>query len=201
MLGVHWVWSTYGTWLPGDARGHWSPLFDLYGRIVDRGGKLNMPDEVSVRRALTLCKEPPKVLDQAEQRIVARAIGKLIRPLGDVDAEDGRPVAWAAAVEATHVHLLTSVPRETFASFVGRLKGTSSSAVLAEFPGRERTWASGYWKVYLDDMIGIEAVGEYIDAHNERKGLAAKPYEWISPVSPPLAAGVLLKTRRKRANG
>jgi Transposase IS200 like len=180
MLGVHWVWSTYGTWLPGDARGHWSPLFDLYGRIIERGGKLNMPDAVSVRQALKLAKEPPKILDGAEQRIVADAIGKLIRPPGAADPDDVRPVAWAAAVEPTHVHLLTAVPREKFGSFVGRLKGTSSSAVLAEFPGRSRTWAGGYWKVYLFDTIGIEAVMEYIDAHNERKGLPAKPYEWIS---------------------
>jgi hypothetical protein len=66
-------------------------------------------------------------------------------------------------------------------AFVGRLKGTSSSAVLAAFSRRAQTWASGYWKVYLFDVIGIEAVMEYIDAHNERKGLAAKPYDWISP--------------------
>jgi hypothetical protein len=147
-----------------------------------------MPDPGSERRALKLIKETPKLLDETEQRIVADAIGKLIRPPGDADIEDGRPVAWAAAVEPTHVHLLTGVPRDKFGTFVGRLKGTSSSAVLDEFPGRNRTWASGYWKVYLDDMIGIEAVGEYIDAHNERKGIPAKPYEWIS-VSPPFTAG------------
>jgi hypothetical protein len=158
LLGVHWAWSTYGTWLPGDERGHWSPLFDLYRRISERGGKLNVPDAMSVRRALQLCKESPRLLDDVEQRIVADVIGKLIRPPADVD-DDGRPVAWAA-VETTHVHLLTSVPREDFASFVGRLKGTSSSAVLSELPGRERTWGSGYWKVYLFDRIGIEAVGE-----------------------------------------
>ena len=143
ILGVHWVWSTYGSWLPGDARGHWSPLFDVYGRIVERGGKLNMPDSVSVREAFDLGKEPPKVLNVAEQRIVECAISKLIRPPGAPDPNDTRPVVWAAAVEPTHVHLLTSVPREKFGAFVGRLKGTSSSAVLAEFPGRTRTWASG----------------------------------------------------------
>ena len=91
-------------------------------------------------------------------------------------------MAWAAAIEPTHVHLLTAVPREKFGAFVGRLKGTSSSAVLAEFPGRTRTWAGGYWKVYLFDTIGIEAVMEYIDAHNERKRLPSKPYDWISPL-------------------
>ena len=72
------------------------------------------------------------------------------------------------------------MPRAKFGAFVGRLTGMSSSDVLAAFPGRARTWGSGYWKVYLFDMIGVEAVMQYIDAHNERKGLAAKPYDWIS---------------------
>ena len=42
--GIHLIWTTHGTWLPGDRRGHWSPLFNLYGNIRERGGKLNLPD-------------------------------------------------------------------------------------------------------------------------------------------------------------
>lgn len=38
-IGIHLVWTSYGTWLPGDDRGHWSPLFDFYGHLVERGGK------------------------------------------------------------------------------------------------------------------------------------------------------------------
>lgn len=181
MIAVHWIWSTYGTWLPGDERGHWSPLFDLYGRVVERGGKLNMPDPVSMAHALSLAKEPPKILDAAEQRTVADVIGKLVRPPGTGESGDQRPAAWAAAVEQNHVHLLTAVPAELFGAFVGRLKGMSSSAVLAGRAARARTWSSGYWKVYLFDLLAVEMVMRYIDVHNERKGMAAKPYGWISP--------------------
>jgi hypothetical protein len=181
MLAVHWIWSTYGTWLPGDARGHWSPLFDLYGHIIERGGKLNLPDPISTQVAMALAKESPRVLDDPEQQIVADVIGTRVMPPNCTGPGEPRPACWAAAVEQTHVHLLTAVPDENFGAFIGRLKGTTSAAVIAAVPGRKRTWSSGYWKVYLFDVIAVEAVMRYIEAHNERKGMAGRPYEWISP--------------------
>jgi hypothetical protein len=60
--GVHLIWTTYGTWLPGDERGHWSPLFTLYGRVRESGGKLNPPDSTTKARVVSTMSEPPKWL-------------------------------------------------------------------------------------------------------------------------------------------
>jgi hypothetical protein len=173
--GIHLVWTTYGTWLPGDDRGHWSALFDLYGHIRNRGGQLNLPDPVTRDRAVELMTEPPRWLDDEEMAIVAE---ELSRHVGTASG----PLAWAAAIESNHVHLLVGPVGEPLERFVGRIKGRTSSAVgaLPRNAGRERVWTSGYWRVFLFDDIGVFAVKEYIDAHNLRRGLPAEPYSWIT---------------------
>ena len=52
-VAIHLISTTYGTWLPGDPNkpGHWSAMFDMYGRMTESGGKLNMPDETTFDRA------------------------------------------------------------------------------------------------------------------------------------------------------
>src|SRR5438046_7801362 len=93
---IHVIWTTYMTWPPGDPRGHWSALFDLYGRLLDGGHKLNLPDKETHRRSLELAKEPERVLTSLDQKIVADTIGILLR--GDFE---GRIPVYAGAIERT----------------------------------------------------------------------------------------------------
>jgi len=80
--GIHIVWTTYGTWLPGDPAKpvHWSPLFDVYGRLRRAGHRLNLPDADTHRHARSLMKEPAKVLEDDEPSIVAEVMGRYKRP-------------------------------------------------------------------------------------------------------------------------
>jgi hypothetical protein len=171
--GIHLIWTTYGTWLPGDDRGHWSSLFDLYGAIRERGGKLNTPDAVTRARAQAMMSEPPKRLDGDEVAVVA----------GELPLHLGTSPAWAAAIEPNHVHLLVGSVWEDLDRYVGRLKGRTSSEVgaLPRNADRRRVWTSGFWKVFLFDELAVAAVKQYIDAHNPRRGLPAEPYPWITP--------------------
>src|SRR5688572_13990414 len=81
------TWTTYGTWLPGDARG-WVP---------DGGGDIRPPDperEVAARRRMT---EPPVKLSQDQRRIVCETI-----------AEHCRVRSWclhAVNARTNHVHV------------------------------------------------------------------------------------------------
>ncbi len=183
-VGIHLIWTCKGTWLPGDERGHWSPLFDMYGRLRAGGHQLQIPDQVTHQRAIELSKESPKTLANDEVDIVASAFAKCLAP--NVDAQ-GRslPVAHACAIEPTHVHLLVGAVREDIDRFAGRLKGTSCSAVLKHPDnwGRTSTWTTGYWKVFLFDVEAMHAVAGYIAAHNERRGLPAAPYECLQPLA------------------
>ena len=183
-LAIHVVWTTYGTWLPGNVRGHWSPLYDIYGNIRESGGKLNVPDQITRRRAAELMKESPLVLGQEEISIVADELGRHF--VTDVAAiAPGKPgaICYAAGIEPKHAHLLLGPIEEDISKCVGRLKGTSSSAVLkcSAYQDRQRVWTQGYWKVFLFDKLAVASVKKYIDAHNLRRGLKAEPYSWISP--------------------
>ena len=172
-LAIHFIWTTYGTWLPGDERGHWSPLYDLYGKIQAAGNRLNLPDEWTREVARERMVESEKVLSADETTLLAPLIG---RTAGFR--------AHAAAIEPTHVHLLTGPLRENVARVAGRLKGSTSSALLKHSlnTGRRRIWTTGYWKVFLYDMDAVLCVKNYIEEHNERRGLPRAPWDWIHPI-------------------
>lgn len=196
-VGIHLIWTTYGTWLPGDPSkpGHWSPLFDVYGRLKRSGHRLNVPDPVTYAHARSLMNEPAKTLSDDERRMVANVIGVYLAPaLAGANCEaPGKPGAkwgekreivraYACAIEPTHVHLLVGPVREDIGRFVGRLKGAASSALLT-LPcnrGRTRIWTAGYWKVFLFDHEAFHAVRTYVERHNIRSGRPVSPYEWLS---------------------
>ncbi len=124
-IRIHLIWTTYGTWLPGDPDkpGHWSAMFDACGHVIRAGGRLNEPDATSLHHAQQQMKEPPKTLSFQEQRVVAQTIGELV-------ATETMQV-FACAIESTHVHLLIgSNHNETLGRLVGRHKGRSSSALV-----------------------------------------------------------------------
>lgn len=184
-VGIHLIWTTYGSWLPGDSRGHWSPLFDFYGNLIERGGQLNRADLNTQERALERMKEEAKILTPEETAVVADTLGTLVHRPDESSATIHLPWVYAAAIEPNHVHLLLGPLQEPIGTVAGRFKGKTSSDVL-KLPrneGRERTWTAKYWKVFLFDSLALEAVKNYIEEHNVRRGLARAPFPWISPIT------------------
>ena len=175
---IHVVWTTYGTWLPGDARGHWSPLLDFYGRLKRAGHQLNLADSETHRHARSIMKEPAKRLSGDDSEVVAGEIGRQLSP--------GMPGAmWnihAATIEPTHVHLLFGRLRDDIGTVVGRLKSRTSSVLLKQTAnaGRSRIWTAGYWKVFIFDQFAIPIVIQYIQEHNLRRRQPAAPFDWIT---------------------
>jgi hypothetical protein len=186
-VGTHLIWTTYGTWLPGDDRGHWSPLFDMYGHLLERGHKLNLPDPVTRQRTMAAMKEAPKFLSLQETEVVADVIGKIIgdMPVGRFVPQGKGAIcrAYALAIEPTHVHLLIGPLAENLHKTVGRLKGVSSSLILGlpHNVTRQRTWTADFWRVFLYDSEGLHAVYHYIIEHNLRTGRPAHPWAFIRP--------------------
>lgn len=182
VLATHLIWTTYGTWLPGDDRGHWSPLFDMYGHLLRKGHRLNMPDEVTRGRAIGMMKEPPKILNAQEMAITAEVIGKVINGIPVGRFTPGKPgalcAAYALAIEHTHVHLLIGPLSESLSATVGRFKGVSSSLIVSrpENGTRQRTWTADFWKVFLFDAEGVATVCKYVIDHNVRAGRPAHPW-------------------------
>ena len=185
---IHIISTTYRTWPPGDDRGHWSPLFDFYGHLKEKGHHLRLPDPDTRHYADQFADEPEMVLSPNAVRTVAQTFGSLLTAPYSPPLVAGKhalkpPVAYAAAIERTHFHLLIGILKEDLGTFVGRLKGTAASAVCAlpEYKGRKHVWTAHYWEVFLCDEPAIDAVQLYIQDHNLRRGLAASPYPWIHP--------------------
>jgi hypothetical protein len=177
-VAIHAIWTTYMTWPPGDPRGHWSPLFDFYGKLIAQGRQLNLPDSVTAKYAESLAKEPQRILASHDQQIVADTIGGVLR----VDLE-GRIAAYAGAIERAHTHLLLGEVHLPINDVIGRIKSRTSSAVIKHGtePRRTRTWTSGYWKVSVFDITAVPDIQRYIEHHNTERGLAAAPHHWITP--------------------
>lgn len=165
-------------------------MFNLYGRLRAAGHRLNLPDAVTLEAARSRMKELPKVLSEEEQGIVGEVLGPQFAPRSaSTPAKAGAMCegvrAMACAVERTHVHLLTGPVRENVGRFVGRLKGTTSSA-LVKHPdnwGRSRIWTAGYWKVFLFDDDALPIVAAYIESHNAGRGFPASPFDWLTPIT------------------
>jgi len=191
-VAIHLIWTTYMTWPPGDARGHWSPLFDFYGHLIASGHHLNLPDPTTMHHSHSVAKEPVKLLNHAERQLIGDVLGDHLVPSAHPGQGRGYvktplpfspPRCLAAAIEANHVHLLIGPCEENIDRFAGRLKGRTSSE-LKKLPvntQRQKIWTEGYWKVFLFDEEAVRAVRRYIEAHNERSNPAPSPYEWIVP--------------------
>jgi hypothetical protein len=184
---IHVVWITYLTWLPGDARGHWSPLMDFYGRLIHAGHQLNIADDGTLATARHLAKGPAISLRESEVAVVADTIAEVLRGGLTVGAVGGLPAAaWtahAAAIETQHVHLLLAANREPIRLFVGRAKGKSSSRInAANGTSGQPIGTAGFWRGFLFDWAAVKAARDYVVNHNLRRGLPAYPFDWITPL-------------------
>ena len=188
-IAMHVVWTTYMSWPPGDPRGHWSPLLDFYGRLIKRGHRLNVADDITRRAAVAIAKGAARHLAPADTLLAADTIGQVIRGGPEVGTAGGKPAAqwtvYAGAMEREHLHLLLAANLEDVSLLVGRIKGKSSRAINAANQRRGDTlWAAGFWCAFLFDWDAVRAARDYIVNHNTRRNIPANPFPWITP--PPI---------------
>ena len=126
-------------------------------------------------------------LDAVERQSVAAAFGEALR--------EHRQRAFAATVQATHVHVVLAPLREDIRKVIARLKRrstmalrTDSSAILAgaSATGQDgRTiWTAGRFYEFVFDERHLANLIEYVRDHNRRSGLLADPFDWIEPLYP-----------------
>ncbi len=183
---IHVVWTTYMSWLPGDRRGHWSPLLDFYGRLIRQGHRLNIADEITRHAAANIACGTARYLTPADILLTADTIGNIIPGGPEVGMADGTPAArwtiYAAAIESEHLHLLLAANTEDVSKLVGRIKGKSSRAINAANQRiGETLWTSGFWRVFLIDWETLRAARSYIVNHNIRRNIPVDPFPWITP--------------------
>jgi REP element-mobilizing transposase RayT len=158
----HWLltWTTYGTWLPGDARGFVSAVGDGPGPEVrhDVPGTPYDTDDARVRqRALGLLVGQPVWLTAEQARVVA-----------DQFQETARFRRWllvACAVMANHVHLVVGVAADPDpAKLIHDFKSYATRALKAagHMPRGGRWWTESGSRRKLPDERAVCAAVEYV---------------------------------------
>jgi REP element-mobilizing transposase RayT len=164
-LGIHWIATTYGTWLHGDPRGSW------------KDGKLVGPDpflEEAIRSRMTT---DAVVLSDVEMVLTATIFGQVV--------SERNWTVYAATVHSTHVHIVFAPLADPIKTVIAALKYRSAAAVLKlrrtmlRDAGRS-LWTEGRFPVFIEDEDHLFNAIEYVRRHNRRVGREDDPYPWIA---------------------
>jgi len=157
-FALHTTWTCYGTWMPGDERGHVSNvLVPLQGYDPKRnvpGSEVALGDANTKDRASALQKYPTVWLTANQAVCVAETL--------TVAAKKRNWHISIAAVMANHVHVVTFGCPPDGASVRRVWKGTTQAA-LSKLVGQSRSWwTDGGSDRYKNDEKAIESAIEYV---------------------------------------
>jgi len=157
ILATMFTITTYGTWLRGDVRG-W----------VD-DGIVFPPDAVLEARDQVRLNEQPFYFGQSDRVAVGEAIGRAL-----IDRMNVRVLALC--VQSWHSHFVISDTDRDLADVVKCAK----DAARWKLRNDRRIWGTGYDKRFCFDEQSARARIAYVEKHNVRDGLAARPWDFIS---------------------
>jgi len=93
---------------------------------------------------------------------------------------------YAAAIQATHTHVVLGPLIDPIATVVARFKRPSAAAVLGARRCRgvetpKSLWTRSRFVRFLFDEDHVRHAVQYVREHNQRAGLPADPYRWVTP--------------------
>lgn len=149
------TWTTYGTWLPGDARG-WVNRHHKNSQAVSK------PCLALELHARDLMADSPVVLDPFMRQIADAAMRQACVELG-----------WtvhALEVRSNHVHAVITATDSSPGKVMGILKVRGSLALKALPPGAERNrwWTRDGSKRLLTSPAAVQGAIEYVRNQDQR---------------------------------
>ena len=169
-IGYHIVISGYGLWLPGDQRGSWSPAWDKQIGLVEPH-TLHPGDPVRLRMSEERMKHPLV-------RLTAEMVGLIVETLADCTEKSDWSIV-AAPVEVTHSHLLVTYTERNIENTIKWVKDQATKAIHRRTSHRGPVWCKGKWRSFIFDLDVWGHTIEYIEEHNERRGVGPRPYSFI----------------------
>jgi len=143
------TWTTYGTWLPGDARG-W----------VDKPGRIREPDLLAEEFARRRMTEEALVLDTDERAIVETTIRR--------HCEIRHWYLHAVSCRTNHVHTVVTarvdpeIVMDQFKAWCTRRLKERRASVMPDAPTRNNWWTQRGSKRYLNDENGLAGAIGYV---------------------------------------
>jgi hypothetical protein len=163
------TFTTYGTWLRGDARG-W---------IDD--GKLMSPDPVLETADWQRMKYPAYYFPCQRLHDIGTFLGEgLIQELNQR--------VYALMVQSWHIHVVVGNTRVHYADIAKCAKDKVRYGLRIGRP----IWGADYDKRFCFDERALMNRIRYVERHNERDGLPARPWSFImnSPISHSISPAV-----------
>jgi len=167
--GFAWLitWTTYGTWLPGDPRGHVSPVLQANATYLKRrntpGVEWAAADERTRKRSRALQRFETVCLDDDEACAAAKSIA---------DAAASRKwLVLRGAVMPTHVHVVLRGAGADGSAISRALKGVSQAGLSDHRGASRRWWTRGGSERGLRGARAIAAGIQYVA---DQKGILAE---------------------------
>ncbi|MCI0433153.1 MAG: transposase [Gemmatimonadetes bacterium] len=170
-IGYHIVISGYGLWLPGDDRGSWSEAWDEQIGFTEPH-VLHAGDPVRLRMARERMAHPPVRLTGDMMAAVVESVHEC--------ADDSDWTIAAASIEATHSHVLLTYSLRDIDTTVKWIKDCATKAIHRRTDHDGPVWCKGRWRVFVFDESHWTNLVGYIERHNCRRGLPARPYAFIT---------------------
>ncbi len=155
-LGTMLTMTTYGTWLRGDQRG-W----------VDEGKTYPADPELELMHRKQM-KYEPYLFPASCFLDVGQWIGESLRQRKDA-------LILALTVQSWHCHIVVGPSRHSIADLVKCVKDAVRYGLRIGRP----IWTAGYDKRFCFDEKSLRARIAYVERHNLRDGLPAKPWSLV----------------------
>lgn len=152
-IAFFFTWPTYGTWLPGDARG-W----------IEYHQGWQMPDASRLLEAKAKMAEDACLLTWGERAIVESQIAET--------CEHRRWLLYGAACRSNHVHVVVGARELKPKKIRSDLKAWCTRKLKqASDPNRENWWAERGSGRYIFEEDRLALVLQYVTEAQDRKGL------------------------------
>jgi REP element-mobilizing transposase RayT len=170
-IGYHLVKTTYGTWLPGDERGHWSSIFDpVTWRFIEhrklhpgQPARKEFSHESMKYAPFHITADVSKVVEETLMRCQAESDWKII----------------AGTIEATHLHLLITYTGRSIDQTARWLSSRLTTDIHQNVNYNGPVWTSGKWAESITDERHWQNLILYVEQHNIRRGLEPRPYRFL----------------------
>ena len=194
IIAWHFIFCTYGFWLPNDPRGSWSrfvrspEIYAAGGPATGNGKILRSVAGVQHDRALrnaakAALKYPPVKFSGIQARAVARGFGEAVH--------ENKYRVHACAIMPDHVHILMDIQSRKTENVVGHLKARATRQINDEHihplaghvtpAGRmPSVWAHRHWCVFIHPSELLRAK-RYIEFNPEKAGLKPQLWHFIMP--------------------
>ena len=162
------TWTSYGTWLPGDPRGHVSNTLGADGAFAprrnQRGTLYWRGDRRTLAAARRIQKRDTVWLNSDQAVTAAEALVKAAKEREWLIIR----AAIMAAIMANHLHTLTTGCPDDGPAIRRIFKGVTSAELSNKAGNPGRWWMHGGSDRYLHDQRAIDAVERYI---REQQGI------------------------------